>query len=137
MNRAEAVLGNRGTVLCGPISLVAGKSIFRVQGILCHHNPITGDFGYNRGGSDSMAPCISIDNGGERHLVPCKPVAIYQEMFGARSEAGNGNVHGLECRLQDVHFINVLLIDDADADGYRMLLNPRKQLLTSAMRELL
>lgn len=109
-------MGNRGAVLRGPISLVAGKPIFRVQGILFHHNPVAGDFGYNRGGGDGVAQCISIDNGGERQLAPCETVSVYQEMFRANGQAGNGNVHGLECRLQDVHFINVLLTDNAGAD---------------------
>jgi hypothetical protein len=135
MDGTEAVADNRGTVLCRPISLVTGKSVYRVQAVLLSHDPITCHFGEYRGGSDGMAPRIPVDNGGERYIVPCEPVPINQEMTRSYGQSGNGNVHGFERGLENVQGINVLFTNNAYAGGYRTFLDLRKQLFTPVRRE--
>ncbi len=100
----------------GTIPLVPGKTIPGKNRIQLTHNPVPGYFGKDGRRGNGLAPGIPIGNGpgGIDELRQILP--INQQEFRRIFQDADGFLHGKDCCLKNIDFINLILLHDTDSE---------------------
>lgn len=119
MNRAHTQPRNSRQMFRGPVSFVSTEAVVREGQVVCLHDSVPGHLrkdGRRRDGEAETIPGRdqSMWDGATGGLV-----AVDQDKTGGRVQRRNSTPHGKHCRLEDIKGIDYLLLDHAEADGYR------------------
>ena len=74
------------------------------------------DLGDDRGRGDRGAEPVALDHGGRGHGEIGQAVAVDQRMTGCHRQIGDGAPHGFHSGGQDVEPVDIVNLDDAQAD---------------------
>jgi len=117
MNLAMPMLLDRFSVLRRSIALILGKIILGKLAIIHLHDPVSGNFGDDRGGRYGDAPRIAFDNGllgnGNKNTM----WSVDEQIIGGQGQIQCGFLHCHQCRLKYVPFVNKRSLDNAESDG--------------------
>src|SRR6185369_2491766 len=124
MNRAWCKLCNSRQMRSRAISLVAGKSVFRVPAVILLHDPVTRNLGNNRCRCYGLAERVAFFYGllvdaqrSFRYAVDEKTVRINRKLLHCE-------LHGTEGCLKYVYPVNRQIITYTDTDRNRLAHDP-------------
>ena len=110
--------------------------ILRKKRIIRLHQAVPCHLGNDAGSRNTLAFGISLYDANLRNVQPRNMNGIHQKERRLYRKLRNRLPHCLIGCLQNVDFVNAVLIRTADTDGYRFLLNHLKQLFPALWRQL-
>lgn len=114
---------DRRVMLGGSIPLVVGKTILRELFVQLAHEPVTRDFGDDRGGGDAADFSVAFDDTNRFDAKLFDSHAINQEKFRPHGQRIYGLLHGKTMRWRQTDFIDRIRILNANPPGNRLLNN--------------
>src|SRR5581483_11031678 len=131
MDRTGAVPVERRQMIGGPVALVAGEAILGELLVRLEHQPIAGDLGHDRRRGDGGAPGVAVDDVPLRTRQSRDGHEVRDHELRRDGQSGDGLRHRALRGLEDVHAVDGDVIDDADADRDRTLVDGGEELLAA------
>ena len=131
-------LRNGCAVGLGGVACILIPAVLRMRFVELPHVRIAVGFGEDAGGCNAAELTIAFDDAVVWNvLVGVKAVAVYQQRLGAYGQLIDGAVHGQERGVEDVDFIDFLLIYRCHGPGKRAGFDVGAQFFALRLVELL